>query len=44
MRDYVNLYRALNQGEGIPQIDLTYEQYKNNTILFAFDFGSSLGA
>lgn len=44
IREYVNLFRALNQDEGIPQIDLTYEQYKNDTVLFAFDIGGSLGA
>ncbi|XP_053210233.1 uncharacterized protein F54H12.2-like [Panonychus citri] len=44
MREYLSLYKALNQDEGIPQIELTYEQYKNGNVLFAFDIGGPLGA
>ncbi|XP_053211513.1 uncharacterized protein F54H12.2-like [Panonychus citri] len=43
MREYVNLFRVLGQDEGIPQIDLSYEDYKSKKTLFAFDIGGALG-
>ena len=37
MREFVSLYRYMNQDEGIPQLDLTYSKYKK-CVLFAFDY------
>ena len=36
MREFVSLYRYINQDEGIPQCDIKYKDYKN-CVLFAFD-------
>uniref|UniRef100_A0A158P4C9 Uncharacterized protein n=1 Tax=Tetranychus urticae TaxID=32264 RepID=A0A158P4C9_TETUR len=43
MREYVNLFRCLGQDEGIPQLDLDYENYKSKKTLFGFDLGGGLG-
>lgn len=43
IREYVDLFRVLGQDEGIPQLDLTFEQYKDKTTLFAFDLSGPLG-
>ena len=43
MREFVNLFRVLGQDEGIPQLDLSYDDYKSKKTLFAFDLGGPLG-
>lgn len=37
MREFVNLYRYFNQDEGVPQLNLKYNDYKAGKTLFAFD-------
>ncbi|XP_015788365.1 uncharacterized protein LOC107365393 [Tetranychus urticae] len=44
MREFVELYRTLGQDEGIAQLNLQYEKYKDNKVLYAFDIGGELGA
>ena len=46
MREFVNLYRFFNQDEGIPQLNLSYEDYREKHTLFAFDLSpdGSIGA
>ncbi|XP_053207038.1 uncharacterized protein F54H12.2-like [Panonychus citri] len=46
MREFVNLYRFMNQDEGHPQMQITYDQFKENRTLFAFDLSpdGSIGA
>ena len=43
VREFVELYRVLGQDEGVPQLDLSFESYKDKTTLFAFDLGGGLG-
>ena len=46
MREFVNLYRFMNQDEGHPQMNITFDQFKTNKTLFAFDLSpdGSIGA
>ncbi|XP_015795543.1 uncharacterized protein LOC107371909 [Tetranychus urticae] len=46
MREFVNLYRALGQDEGQPQLDVSYEDFGKSKTLFAFDLtpDGSIGA
>lgn len=46
MREYVNLYRYLNQDEGHPQMNISHSDFKESKALFAFDLTSdgSIGA
>uniref|UniRef100_A0A158P4S2 Uncharacterized protein n=1 Tax=Tetranychus urticae TaxID=32264 RepID=A0A158P4S2_TETUR len=46
MREYVNLYRYLNQDEGHPQMNITHADYADGKTLFAFDLTAdgSIGA
>lgn len=37
MREYINLFRYTAQDEGIPQIEVTYNNYSTDYCLFAFD-------
>ena len=39
----MELYRVLGQDEGVPQLDLSYQDYKDKTTLFGFDLGGGLG-
>ena len=38
MREFISLYRYMNQDEGIPQMKITYEEFKEKSCLFAFDY------
>ncbi|XP_053202583.1 uncharacterized protein LOC128387418 [Panonychus citri] len=46
MREFINLYRCFNQDEGIPQLNIKYEDYPSNFALYAFDLSpdGSIGA
>lgn len=37
VREFYSLYRYTNQDEGIPQLNVSYDEYKNNFCLYAFD-------
>ena len=40
IREYVGMYEALNQDEGIPQIEIEYKDYKSRLCFFCFDLSS----
>ncbi|XP_053204034.1 uncharacterized protein F54H12.2-like [Panonychus citri] len=46
MREFINLYRFFGQDEGIPQLNITYDEYGKSSTLFAFDLSpdGSIGA
>ena len=38
MREFISLYRFMNQDEGLPQMKITYEDFKKSSCLFVFDY------
>ncbi|XP_053200849.1 uncharacterized protein F54H12.2-like [Panonychus citri] len=46
MREFINLYRFFGQDEGIPQLNITYDEYGKSSTLFSFDLSpdGSIGA
>ena len=40
IREYVGMYEALNQDEGIPQLEIDYKDYKSRLCFFCFDLSS----
>ena len=46
MREFINLYRFFGQDEGVPQLNLSYDEYGKRCTLFAFDLSpdGSIGA
>lgn len=40
MREFINLFRYTGQDEGIPQLDIDYDSYKEKYCLYAFDLSS----
>lgn len=46
MREFISMYKYLNQDEGIPCLNVSYHDYKDRLTLFVFDYtpGGNIGA